>query len=196
MSLWSSLSPERKVEAVRGALAAGESYRQMALRLGTTRGALAGFIHFHSEVREPGPMLVGGGGAMLLRIRLPAVRPEPFGERPGFVVLDEFTDRDDLDPAAKGQAEVPGAEPASAPVAAPAPTEIPATRLAAARIVQTRQLTLLEVCDGYCRWPMWSHAVKPTAAQQFVCSAAAPMDRPYCAKHAGDARRTNQAEPF
>lgn len=168
MSLWSTLTREQKVEAVRLGLAAGDSRGAIARRLGTTRGAVSGFLHFHPEAREEAPH--GGHD----RIR----------GRQGVISFNELAFEGGADSAALSPPHV----------AAKFAAEIPAIRLAAARIVQTRQLTLLEVCDGYCRWPMWSRRSKPAPAEQFVCSAAAPLDRPYCRAHAAAAKPISSAE--
>ncbi len=79
-SPWKSANVAGKVALLRPLLAQGLKTGRIAQLLGTTSGAVAGFIHYHPEVRETDGRLYFGDGVTSARIsvRLKAApQPEP-----------------------------------------------------------------------------------------------------------------------
>ncbi len=158
--IWSDMTMTQKIEAIRGGLLGGITQRRIAMMLGATPGAVAGFIHGHPETRAAGPVLVGfGAGAAIVRVRMAgAPKPVTAAVRP---------------------------EPAPEPVPAPVPIAPP--KPAPARPVG--HLSIMEIRDGCCRWPMWGEERHAPPETRLMCSAPCPIEQPYCETHAAAARR-------
>ena len=84
-SSWKAANVAGKIGLLRPLLAQRFTLKRIADRLGTTSGAVAGFIHYHPEVREAGERAYFGDGVTSARVavRIKGLKsPEPSPPEP------------------------------------------------------------------------------------------------------------------